>query len=87
MRNVGSVETFQEFAVEVDEPKKKSAIEVVETKKKSAIEEKPAVQPRQHLQPKQHQSKRDRRVSIVLAAAGVLIIAFLAWNYVLPFLR
>jgi len=87
MRNVGSSETSQELAVELDEPKKKSAIEVVETKKKSAIEEKPAVQPRQHLQPKQHQSKRDRRVSIVLAAAGVLIIAYLAWNYVLPFLR
>ena len=87
MRNVGSSETSQELAVELDEPKKKSAIEVVETKKKSSIEEKPAVQPRQHLQPKQHQSKRDRRVSIVLAAAGVLIIAYLAWNYVLPFLR
>src|SRR5438128_4962994 len=87
MRNVGSSETSQELAVELDEPKKKSAIEVVETKKRSSIEEKPAVQPRQHLQPKQHQSKRDRRVSIVLAAAGVLIIAYLAWNYVLPFLR
>jgi hypothetical protein len=88
MRNVGSSETTtQELAVEVEEPKKKSAIEVVETKKKSATEEKPAVQPRQHLQPKQRRSKRGRRVSIVLGAAGVLIIALLAWKYVLPFLR
>jgi hypothetical protein len=88
MRNVGSSETTtQELVVEVEEPKKKPAIEVVETKKKSATEEKPAVQPRQHLQPKQHRSKRGRRVSIVLVAAGVLIIALLAWKYVLPFLR
>jgi hypothetical protein len=88
MRNVGSSETTtQELAVEVEEPKKKPAIEVVETKKKSATEEKPAVQPRQHLQPKQHRSKRGRRVSIVLVAAVVLIIALLAWKYVLPFLR
>jgi hypothetical protein len=87
MRNVGSNETSQELAVELDEPKKKSAIEVVGTKKKSAIEENPVVQPRQHLQPKQHRSTRGRRVSIVLAATGVVIIAFLAWKYVLPFLR
>jgi len=87
MRNVGSSETSQELAIEPDEPKKKSAIEAVEAKKKSAIEEKPAVLPRQHLQPKQHRSGRGRRVSAVLAVVGVLIIAFLAWKYVLPLLR
>src|SRR5256712_1000456 len=87
MRNVGSVETFQELAVEVDEPKKKSALEEVEPKRKATVEEKSVVQPKQHLQPKQHRSKRGRRVSIVLAVAGVLIIAFLAWKYVWPFLR
>jgi hypothetical protein len=87
MRNVGSSETSQELAIELDEPKKKSAIEVVETRKKSAIEEKPVVQPRQQLQLKQHRRKRSRRVSIVLAATGVVIIAFLAWKYVLLFLR
>src|SRR2546428_2663976 len=87
MRNVGSSETSQELAVEVDEPRKKSAIEVVEPKMKTAVEEKPIIQQKQHLQPRRHQSKRGRRVSIVLAATCVLIIAFLAWKHVLPFLR
>src|SRR2546425_6560909 len=87
MRNVGSSETSQELAVEPDEPKKKSAIEVVEAKKKSAIEEKPAVLPRQHLQPKQHRSKGTHRVSIAVAAASILILAFLAWKYLWPLLR
>ena len=85
MRNVGSVETFQEFAVEVDEPKKKSAIEVVEPKKRLAVEERPVIQLIQHLQPKRHRTKRGRRVAIVIAAVGVLTIAYLAWKYVWPF--
>jgi len=87
MRNVGSSETSQELAIEPDEPKKKSAIEVVEAKKKSAIEEKPAVLPRQHLQPKQHRSKGAHLVSIAVAAASILILAFLAWKYLWPLLR
>jgi cytochrome c-type biogenesis protein CcmH/NrfG len=87
MRNVGSSETFQELAVEVDEPRKKSAIEEVEPKRKIAVEEKRAVQPKQHLHPKQHRSKMGRRVAIVIAAAGVLTIAYLAWKYVWPFLK
>src|SRR6266566_1556757 len=76
MRNVGSSETFQELAVEVDEPKKKSA-----------IEESAAVQSIQHLQPKRHRTKRGRRVAIAIAAVGVLTIAYLAWKYVWPLLR
>jgi hypothetical protein len=87
MRNVGSSETSQELAVEVGEPRKKSAVEVVEPRNRSAVEEKPAVQPRQYLQSKQRRSKRGRRVAIVIAAFGVLAIAYLAWKYVWPFLR
>src|SRR5205809_3145675 len=82
MRNVGSLETSEELVVEDDEPKK-SVVDPEGSKKRSALQEKIAVvQPKQHLQPKQHRSKRGRRVSIVLAVAGVLIIAFLAWKYV-----
>src|SRR2546427_963123 len=87
MRNVGSSETSQELAVEVDEPGKKSHVEIVEPKMKTVVEEKPAVQPKQHLRPKQNRSKRGRRVTIVIAAAGVLTIAYLAWKYVWPFLK
>src|SRR5713101_6935255 len=87
MRNVGSSETSQELAVEVDEPMKKSAISIAEPKKRAAVDEKPAVRPKQHLQPKQHRSKRGRRIAVVIAAAGILTLAFLAWKYVLPFLK
>jgi hypothetical protein len=87
MRNVGSSETSQELAVEVDEPRKKSAIEIVEAKKRSAIEEKPAVQQKKRQELKQHRTKRGRHIAVVIAAAGVLILAFFAWKYVWPFLR
>src|SRR5712664_3821026 len=87
MRNVGVGETSQELAVEVDEPRKKSAIETAEPRNGSAVEERPAVRPKQHLQPRQHGSKRGRSIAVVIAAAGVLTLAFLAWKYVLPFLR
>jgi hypothetical protein len=87
MRNVGSSETSQELVLEVDEPRKKSAIEIVEPKKRAAVDEKPAVRPKQHLQPNLHRSKRGRRIAVVIAAAGILTLAFLAWKYVLPFLR
>jgi len=87
MRNVGSSETSQELAVEVDEPRKKSAIEVVEPTKRSAVEEKPILQQKQHLQPKRHQSKRGRRVAIVILAVGILATAYLVWKYVWPFLK
>jgi len=87
MRNVGSSETSQELAVDVEEPGKKSPVEIVEPKMKTAVEEKPAVQPKQHLQLKQNRSKRGRRVTIVIAAVGVLTIAYLAWKYVWPFLK
>jgi hypothetical protein len=76
MRNVGSGETSQELAAEVDEPKKKFA-----------VEEKSTIQPRQHLQSKRDGSKRGRRIAIVIVAAGILALGFLAWKYVLPFLR
>src|SRR5213592_1449751 len=87
MRNVGSSESSQELAIELDEPRKKSAIEDVESKSKTAVEERPAFQPKQRLRLKQHRSKKGRRVGIVIAAAGVLTIAYLAWKYVWPFLR
>jgi hypothetical protein len=87
MRNVGSTEMTQELAVEVEEPTKKSAIEIVEPKKRVAVEERLVVQPKQHLKAKQHRSRRGRRVAIVIAAAGILMMAFLAWKYVWPFLR
>jgi len=87
MRNVGSSETSQELAVEVDEPRKKSAVEEVESKRRTSLEERPAVQPKQHLQPKQHRSKKGRRVAIVVVAAGILMLAVLAWKYVWPFLK
>ncbi len=98
MKNVGSSETSQELAVEADEAvvqprlrksngEKKSAIEVTEPKTRSSVEERSAIQSRQHLQPKQHRSKRGRRVAIFVAVVGILAIAYLAWKYVLPFLR
>jgi hypothetical protein len=97
MRNVGSSETSQELAVDTDEPvvqlrphkseEKRSVIEVVGPKKRSAVEERPAVQPRQRLQPKQRLRGRGKRVGIVVAVLGILALAFLAWKYVLPFLR
>jgi len=87
MRNVGSSETYQELAAEVDEPRKKSAIEVVEPKRRSAVEEKPILQQRQHLQPKRHQSKWGRRVALIILAAGILTTAYLAWKYAWPFLK
>ena len=87
MRNVGSGETSQELAVEVDGPKKKLTVEAGERKMRSVVEEKPAVQLKPHLQPRQHRSKRGRRVSILTIAAGILVIAFLAWKYVWPFLK
>jgi hypothetical protein len=87
MRNVGSSDTSQELAVEIDEPKRKSAIEIVEPRKKLAVEEKPVVRVKQHLQPKQHRSKRSRRIAVVIVAAAILTLAFLAWKYVWPFLR
>src|SRR6266704_561483 len=87
MRNVGSSESSQELAVEVDEPAKKSSIEVSEPKKKFAIEVRPALQLKQHLQPKQHRSKGAHLVSIAVAAASILILAFLAWKYLWPLLR
>jgi len=54
---------------------------------KTAVEEKPALQPKQHLLSKQHPSKKGRRVTIFIAAASVLTIAYLAWKYVWPFLK
>src|SRR2546426_1208211 len=87
MRNVGASETSQELAVEVDEPAKKSSIEVSEPKKKFAIEVRPALQLKQHLQTKQHTRKRGRGVAVVIAMAGILMLAFLAWKYVWPLLR
>jgi ATPase family protein associated with various cellular activities (AAA) len=98
MKIVGSSETSQELAVEADEAvvqhrlrksigEKKSAVEVTEPKMRSSVEERSAIQSRQRLQPKQHRSRRGRRVAIFVAVAGILAIGYLAWKYVLPFLR
>jgi hypothetical protein len=87
MRNVGSSETSQELAIEVDEPRKKSDIEAVVSQKRSAVEEKPTILQKQHVRINQHRSKRGRRVAVVIAAVGFLTLAFLAWKYVWPFLR
>jgi ATPase family protein associated with various cellular activities (AAA) len=91
MRNVGSSETTtQELAVEPEPPEKKSAIELAGPRKKAALEEfeeKPAVPPKQHLQTRQPRSKRGHRVPIAIAAAGILILAFFAYEYVWPLLK
>ena len=97
MRNVGSIDASQELAdepddasrksaIEIFEPKRRSSVEVAESKKRSAVEEKPALRPKQRVQSSRHRSKRGRRVEIVVVAAGVLALAFLAWKYVLPLL-
>jgi len=80
MRNVGSVDASEELAVEVDEPTK-SVVDPNGHKKKSALQEKITVQARPH------RSKKGRRVSTVVVAAGVLTILFLAWQYIWPLLR
>src|SRR5256884_937893 len=80
MRNVGSLETSEELAVEDDEPKK-SAVELDSPKKKSLLQEKISAQTRPH------RSKKGSRVSMVVVAAGVLTILFLAWQYIWPLLR
>src|SRR5437773_753312 len=80
MRNVGSVETSEELVVDDDEPKK-SVVDPEGSKKGSVLQEKIAV----HARP--HRSKRGRRASIVIIAASVLMIAFLAWEYIWPLLR
>jgi len=78
---------FMELAVEVEEPKSEPKLHKSAEAKKSAVEEKPAVQPKQSLQPGQHRSKRGHRVSIAVAAASILILAFLVWKYLWPLLR
>src|SRR5437867_6843708 len=80
MLNVGSSETSEELVVEEDEPKK-SGVDAEGSKRRSALQEKITV----HARP--HRSKRGRRASIVIIAAGVLMIAFLAWEYIWPLLR
>src|SRR5437773_2442049 len=80
MRNVGSVDASEELVVEVDEPTK-SVVDPNGHKKKSALQEKITVQARPR------RSKKGRRVSTVVVAAGVLTILFLAWQYIWPLLR
>src|SRR6267143_6180939 len=87
MRNVGSSETSQELAVGADESKREPKLHKSPELKKSAVEEKRAVQPKHHLQTRQHRSKGGHRLSIAIAAASIVIIAFLAWKYVWPLLR
>src|SRR5213593_502569 len=75
MRNVGPRETSEETAVELVEPIKKSDLNG--PSKKSVAEEKPIVQ----LKP--HRGKWGRRFVI---GTGVLVILYLAWEYILPLL-
>src|SRR6059036_1765670 len=75
MRNVGPRETSEETAVELVEPIKKSDLNG--PSKKSVAEEKPIVQ----LKP--HRGKWGRRFII---GTGVLVILYLAWEYILPLL-
>jgi hypothetical protein len=86
MRNVGSSENSQELAVEADPPKSEPRLHKSTEPKKSQVEERP-VQPKQHLQPRQRRSKRGHRLPIAIAAASIVIIAFLVWKYIWPLLR
>src|SRR5213593_146045 len=75
LRNVGSSETAEETAVEIVEPNKKS--ELNGPSKRPSVEEKLAIQA------KPGQSRWGRRFII---ATGVLVILYLAWEYILPLL-
>src|SRR5213594_1453219 len=76
MRNVGASETIEETAVELVEPERKS--ELSETSRRSTVEEKLTIQP------KPHRGKWGRRF---VMATGVLVILYLAWEYIWPLLR
>jgi hypothetical protein len=76
LQNVGLRETSEETAVEIIEPGRKS--ELREPSKKSAVEEELTIQP------KLHRRKSGRRLII---ATGVLVVLYLAWEYIWPLLR
>ena len=76
MRNVGASETSEETAVEIVEPGRKS--ELSEPSKRSMVEEKLAIQP------KPHGGRWGRRFVV---ATGVLVILYLAWEYLWPLFR
>ena len=76
MRSVGSSETSRETAVELVEPNKKS--ELSESSKKSAVEGELTIQPRPH---------RGRWGRRFIIATAVLVILYLAWEYIWPLLR
>jgi hypothetical protein len=75
MQNVGPRETAEETAVELVEPSKKS--ELNEPGKKSVAKEKLTIQTQAH------RGKWGRRFII---GTGVLVILYLAWEYILPLL-
>jgi len=75
MQNVGSRETSEETSVELVESIRKSEQSV--PSKKSSVDEELAIQP------KPHRGKWGRRFII---ATGVLVVLYLAWEYVLPLL-
>jgi hypothetical protein len=75
MRNVGPRETSEETTVEIVEPIKKSNLN--EPSKKSVDEEKLTIQ----LKPRR--GKWGRRF---IVGTGVLVILYLAWEYILPLL-
>jgi hypothetical protein len=75
MRNVGPRETSEETAVEIIEPTRKS--ELREPSKKSATEKDLTIQS------KPQRGKWGRRF---ILGTGVLVILYLAWEYILPFL-
>src|SRR5213594_3008523 len=75
IRNVGSREASEETAGELVEPDKKS--ELNEASKKSAVEGELTIQPRPH---------RGRWGRRFIIATAVLVILYLAWEYILPLL-
>jgi hypothetical protein len=75
MRNVGPRETSEETAVEIIEPTRES--ELREPSKKSATEKDLTIQS------KPQGGKWGRRF---ILGTGVLVILYLAWEYILPFL-
>ncbi len=99
MRNVGPVETAQELATDPIEPEirpqKATTAQkpTVPPKRVNSVEKpiitsrKTTLEPRSGSTQKTRQKKQDRRGSRALIATGVLVILYLAWAYLLPFLR
>jgi hypothetical protein len=73
MRNVGPLETSQEIAEDDREPEAPARRIIAEKKPVTAA--------------KTRQKKKGKRMSPLLIGTGVLVLLYLAWSYLLPFLR